>query len=283
MARSHDARSGLVLLLAAGLLLVGCAIGADTPAGSDHADDSSAVVGHVHGLGVDPGDGALYVATHHGLYRMSAPGRLDPVGTLRRDLMGFTIAGPKTFLASGHPAPGEQTANPLGLVESRDGGVSWTQLSRAGESDFHALDTAGLTVYGFDGVLRASGDGGRNWETRAQIAAADIAVNPRDPNMLVATTEKGVVTSMDGGRTFGAAKDPLLVFVAWSAQGTIYGLAPDGAVYASADATSWTKTGTVPSGRPQALGVASDGRVFAATTGGILESRDNARTFTKLS
>jgi hypothetical protein len=279
----QDARAGLALLLVAGLLLAGCGNAAETPAGSDHGDSISAAVGHVHGLGVDPDDGALYVATHHGLYRMSAVGRLDPVGTLRHDLMGFTIAGPKTFLASGHPAPGEQMANPLGLVESRDGGVSWTTLSRSGESDFHALDTAGSTVYGFDGVLRASGDGGRNWQTRAQIAAADIAVNPRDSNMLVATTEEGVVGSTDGGRTFSPAKDPLLVFVAWSALGSVYGLGPDGAVHASADGATWTKTGALLGGRPQALGLASDGRVFAATATGIFESRDNARTFAKLS
>ena len=90
MTRSQGARSGLVVLLAVGLLLAGCANAAETPSGSDHGDEGSALLGHVHGLGVDPGDGALYVATHHGLYRMSAGGRLDPVGTLRRDLMGGT-------------------------------------------------------------------------------------------------------------------------------------------------------------------------------------------------
>lgn len=40
------------------------------------------------------------------------------------DLMGFTVAGPDRFLASGHPGPGADLPEPLGLVESRDGGQS---------------------------------------------------------------------------------------------------------------------------------------------------------------
>lgn len=238
--------------------------------------------GHVHGLGVDPADGGVYVATHHGLFRHAAPDRLDPVGGSRRDLMGFTIAGPRTFLSSGHPAPGEDTPNPLGLVESRDSGNSWTTLALSGESDFHALDAVGTTVYGYDGTLKVSTDGGRSWETRNAPPAADIAVNPNDPGTVAATTDAGVVVSRDGGRTFGAAQGPVLVFVAWSAQGTIYGLAPDSTLHTSTDGVRWTQAATVPGGRPQALATAHDGRVLVATAGGVFESRDNANTVAKL-
>ena len=273
---------GLLALAVSGLLLTACSNTADPPAAAGQGGASSDLLGHVHGVGVDPADGTVYVATHHGLFRLSSAGRLDPVGSTRRDLMGFTIAGPRTFLSSGHPAPGERTPNPLGLVESRDAGNSWTTLSLSGQSDFHALDAAGSTVYGYDGSLKASIDGGRSWQTRGGLAAIDIAANPRSPDMVVATTERGVAASVDGGRTFGPPRGPVLVFVAWSPQGTIYGLAPDGAVHTSTDGTTWTKAGTVPGGRPQALGATGDGRVLAATAGGIVESRDGGRTFTKL-
>lgn len=149
---------------------------------------------------------------------------------------------------SGHPAPGESTPNLLGLVESRDAGDTWTTLALSGQSDFHALD----------------------------------AVNAADPNMLAATTEAGVVLSRDGGRSFGDARQPVVVFVAWSVKGTIYGLGPDSTVHTSADGATWAKAGTVPGGRPQALAATHDGRVLAATAGGVYESRDGARTFIKL-
>lgn len=262
-------------------LLAGCSSTSEQ-AGGVQAESDDPALGHVHGLGVDPADGSVYVATHHGLFRHAASGGLDPVGALRRDLMGFTIAGPSTFLSSGHPAPDEAAPNPLGLVESRDGGNTWTTLALSGESDFHALDAVGATVYGYDGTLKVSTDGGRTWESRASPPAADIAVNPNDPDMIAATTEAGVVVSRDGGRGFGAPQGPVLVFVAWSTRGTIYGLALDSTLYASTDGARWTKAATVPGGRPQALAAAHDGRVLAATEGGVFESRDNARTVTRL-
>lgn len=196
--------------------------------------------------------------------------------------MGFTVAGPRTFLSSGHPAPDERTPNPLGLVKSTDAGHSWINLSLSGQSDFHALDTAGSTVYGYDGTLRASADGGLSWQVRSHVVAGDIAVNPDNPHQVVVSTESGVAASVDGGRSFGPPQAPVVVFVAWSSKGQIYGLAADGTVHSSTPTTTWVRVGSVPGGRPQALGAASDGRVLVATAGGIYESRDDARTFTKL-
>ena len=50
---------------------------------------------HVHGLGVNPADGALFVATHTGLFR--APRgelRATRVADRYQDTMGFTVTGP---------------------------------------------------------------------------------------------------------------------------------------------------------------------------------------------
>ncbi|MEN8652208.1 hypothetical protein ABCR94_16755 [Streptomyces sp. 21So2-11] len=55
--------------------------------------------------------------------------RLTPTGAVRiadryQDTMGFTVTGPRTFLASGRPSPADPTAaSPhLGLIRSTDAG-----------------------------------------------------------------------------------------------------------------------------------------------------------------
>ncbi len=46
------------------------------------------------------------------------------------DLMGFTVAGPGRYLASGHPGLHVDLPQPVGLIETTDGGVTWTPVSR---------------------------------------------------------------------------------------------------------------------------------------------------------
>lgn len=267
------------LASAAVVALTGCA----GPGGSSEAT-TGPVFAHVHGLGVDPADGTVYVASHDGLFR-SGPDGLVPAGAAGRDLMGFTIAGPGTFLSSGHPAPGDDLPQPLGLVESRDGGVSWTALSLTGEVDFHALDAVRDTVYGYDatnGLLRASADGGRSFQDRAALQALDIAVYPADPDLVLATVEGGVTASTDGGRTFAAPTGPQLAYLSWGRDGTVYGLDLDGAVFTSSDrGSTWQRIGAGPGGRPQAV-AAVDGALLTATTSGVFRSEDGGMTFSDL-
>lgn len=47
----------------------------------------------------------------------------------------------------------------MGLIESTDGGHTWTPLSRAGLSDFHVLESNAHLTVGFDGLLRWTTDG----------------------------------------------------------------------------------------------------------------------------
>ena len=107
--------------------------------------------GHVHGLGVNPADGALYVAAHNGLFR-AAPGEAQArlVGTSGKDVMGFSIVGPNRFLGSGHPGEGEDLPPKLGLILSTDAGRTFRPVSLLGEADFHVLRVSGSRVYGFD-------------------------------------------------------------------------------------------------------------------------------------
>lgn len=110
-------------------------------------------IGHVHGLGVDPADGAVYMGTHFGLFRLGPQNTAQRVGGYVRDLMGFTVAGPKTFLGSGHPGAEEASEGApahLGLIRSTDAGRTWSAVSGEGEADFHALQPAGRLLYAYD-------------------------------------------------------------------------------------------------------------------------------------
>ncbi|MEU4478028.1 hypothetical protein AB0F68_08205 [Micromonospora sp. NPDC023966] len=102
--------------------------------------------------------------------------------------MGFAVVGPDSFLASGHPAPGQPGPAHLGLVESRDGGAAWHSLSLAGHADFHLLRTSGGITYGLDSAsdtLMASRDR-VTWDSRSQIDAYDLAVDPTRADAILA-------------------------------------------------------------------------------------------------
>lgn len=284
--RKRPTRLGQIAGVLAAIALATACGGPAEPTAETSSAGGKPVFAHVHGLGVDPADGRTYVATHHGLFRAGADGRLEPVAAVGRDLMGFTVAGPRMFLSSGHPGPGEDVADPLGLVRSTDGGRTWSAVSLAGEVDFHALEVSAGTVFGLDAVrqvLRVSADGGATWQDRAALPALDVAVDPRNPASVLATVRGGVSASHNGGTTFSPPSGPQLAFVSWAPDGTAYGLGLDGGLHTSDDrGGTWRRVGDVPGGRPQAITGLDKVHVLAATTGGIHESRDGGRTFTRI-
>lgn len=246
-------------------------------------------VQHVHGLGVDPGDGVLYAATHSGLFRLPEQGKAARVANRAQDTMGFSIVGPGTFIGSGHPDFREDDVRPplLGLISSDDRGETWDRISLHGKADFHALHAAHGNVYGYDSTSQTfmvSKDR-KEWDRRSKLPMADFAVDPADPDTLLATTEQGVVRSTDGGRKWSpVAGAPTLVVLAWAGQGQLYGVTPEGTVQRSEDGgTTWGERGSV-GGQPEAMTVdVRDGKetlYVAATDRGILASADQGRTFT---
>ena len=99
---------------------------------------------HVHGLGINPADGALFIATHTGLWRSGlGESKSVRVGDNNQDTMGFTVIGRDRFLGSGHPDFRTDLPPLLGLIESNDGGRSWEPISLLGQADFHVLRSAG--------------------------------------------------------------------------------------------------------------------------------------------
>lgn len=240
-------------------------------------------LGHIHGLGINPANGDLYAGTHYGVYRLASGREPELVGDVVQDFMGFTVAGPDHFLGSGHPDQGDRQApSNLGLIESTDGGQSWNSVSLSGEADFHSLESRHNTIYGLDGLTSAllvSGPNG-TWERRAEIRAADIAVSPRTPDEILATTAAGLVRSIDQGRTFSpVAAEPSLTLLSWPDDGPLVGVDPSGKVYTSTDSGASWRAGHELASRPQALLAAGDGLVFVATAAGVHRSEDNGETF----
>jgi photosystem II stability/assembly factor-like uncharacterized protein len=261
------------------LVLAGCGTGAT--AGDHHGGDVT--LEHVHGLDVDPADGALYAGTHYGLVRISPDGELTRIADRVQDFMGFTVVGPEHYLASGHPGAGQDAPGNLGLIESTDGGQTWETLSLAGEADFHALDAVDGGIYGYSGGRLLVSEDGVEWADRGEMRIADLAADPTDPQRVLATTEAGLVVSENAGKDFTAVADaPLLLLVDIAADGgSTAGVAPDGVVFFSTDGgRTWAERGNVD-GAPAAL-TADGEKIYVALGGAVLASTDGGTTFTEL-
>lgn len=247
-------------------------------------NDDGVDLTHVHGLGVNPADGDLYIATHDGLYRIPASG-----GPTRRvadtlgDFMGFTVTGPNTFLASGHPAVGQDSPAHLGLIESADAGRTWKTLSLPGDADFHALRHRHGTVYGYNSVrgqLMVSTDG-TTWQTRSTLGLRDFDVSPADPKALLATTEAGVQRSGDGGVTWAPVGGPPLVLLAWETTDRLWGVGSNELLRSIDGGTSWTPAGRLPG--PVSAFSAHNGTLYAAVhEQGVYRTSDGGATWHKL-
>ena len=239
--------------------------------------------GHVHGLGVNPADGALFVASHNGLFRAGrGESEAKPVGSSGKDVMGFSIAGPNRFLGSGHPGNDENLPSSVGLIASSDAGETFQPVSLLGEVDFHILRGAGTRVYGSDGSsgrFLVSRDAGRSWsEQRPPGTLIDLAVNPRSPDRVVASTDSGLFASGDGGRSWRALGKQIAL-VAWAAPERLFTLEQGGKVAMSSDGgRSFRPAGSAP-GEPATLMAAGNELYVALTDNRVMRSTDGGASW----
>jgi hypothetical protein len=278
MYRPHIALTGIIL--SAALLTGGCA--KDTPATTPPADEDASV-GHIHGLGVDPADDSLYVATHFGLFHIDESGRPNRVADRYQDTMAFTVVGPGQFLGSGHPDLREDLPAHLGLIESTDAGETWTALALQGEADFHILEPAGDALYAYDatsGSLLRTEDRRTFDETYRGPLISVAAVDESAP--LIATDGKGQLLSIDGQsgetRELGG---PTMMYLDTTPDGTLAGIDPDGVVRVSTDTgRTWREVGSID-GQPAAFTISTQGW-YAATEMAAYRSTDDGVTWSRV-
>jgi hypothetical protein len=271
-------------LLAAALCaaLTGC--GGDDGAAEPGVVISDPGVSHIHGLGVNPADDSLVIATHTGMFRV-APGERAPerIGDRRQDTMGFTVTGPDRFLGSGHPDARDGLPPLLGLIRSDDAGRSWDPVSLLGDADFHVLRSAGPRIYGVnatDGQLYVSDDGGRRWATRAPPGdVVDLAPRPGRPGELVASVVDGLHVSRDAGARWRPLDPERIGLLAWPSDDALFLVDAEGAVHRSADGgRSWREAGAA-GGRPAAFVAHGDDLYVALHTNEVRMSQDGGRTW----
>jgi Sortilin, neurotensin receptor 3, len=272
---------GVVGIVSAGALLWQSS-GSDGTFSGVPAGDPGPV--HVHGLGVNPADGALYIATHTGMYRVAADKRkAERVADRYQDTMGFTIVGPNRFLGSGHPdlneAREKNLPSLLGLIESTDSGESWQPISLLGEADFHVLRFAGERVYGYDASndrLLVSADRGRTWnEIERPGPLVDLAVDPGDERRLVATTEEGLFASRDGGESWNRVGEAVGL-LAWPTRDRLYLVAGGGQVFASRNGGRRLEHRGEIGGQPAALLAQTANELYVALHDGTIKRSSDA-------
>ena len=244
---------------------------------------------HVHGLGVNPGDGALFIATHTGLYRSGeGESRSARVGDSHQDTMGFTIVGSNRFLGSGHPDARENLPPLLGLIESTDEGRSWEPISLLGESDFHVLRSAGERVYGYDITndrLMVSSDTGRSWaQVDRPAPLVDLAADPGDSRHVIAAgagdLAQGLYESRDSGRSWERVGEQVGL-LAWPARNRLFLVDGAGDVFLSTDGGGGFERRGAIGGQPAAfLGQGVDELYAALHDGTIKRSTDGGASWT---
>lgn len=265
--------------LAAMTLLVAACGPTQQPAPTRPADDDA--IGHIHGLGIDPADDSLYVATHYGLFHVDRTGDPTRVADRWQDTMAFTVVGPGHFLGSGHPDLSEDLPSHLGLIESTDAGESWTPLAMHGEADFHILEEVRGVLYAYDatsGRLLSSRDR-EHFDVVATRPLISIAAHPQRDYLLVATTGRGELVTIDATTgEFAELGGPTTVLLETTPEGVIVGIDPGGVVRTSRDgARSWSEVGAL--GGPPSAFTISDGDWYAATEDRVLRSSDAGATW----
>ncbi|MGF1661280.1 MAG: F510_1955 family glycosylhydrolase [Kineosporiaceae bacterium] len=242
--------------------------GGAAPAGVATIDLRSEI-DHVHGLAVGAA-GDVLAGTHSGVVRLGTDGSVEPVGRSRDDFMGMT-GDPDTgrLWSSGHPGRGSDLPDPVGLLVSDDGGVTWRPVSLTGDVDFHALGASGDRVVGSGGPagLLVSEDGGRSWREGPALAAAAIVVAGDE---VWATTADGVQHSTDGGFSFRPVPDaPPLVLLSRAADGSMWGIDETGVAWRSPVGGGWESRAVV--GAVEAMVAAGPDLAYAVRDGKLLE------------
>ncbi|WP_426951796.1 F510_1955 family glycosylhydrolase [Bacillus mycoides] len=175
---------------------------------------TSGKIEHIHGIGYARNMPGVSIATHSGI-KVYQNGKWLETTTELHDYMGFQ-ATKNGFFASGHPEPGANFKNPLGLMKSSDGGNTLEKLAFYGESDFHNLavgyNTEAIYLYNerpnskLQQGFYFSTNSGQEWKnSKLQGLSSTIhsfSVHPDQSSVIAVSAKDGVYLSTDYGNTF---------------------------------------------------------------------------------
>lgn len=199
----------------------------------------------VHSLAFVGGDPEHLLFGHHGgLLESRDGGRTWSALPVRDDAMSMTPADDGSIVIAGH----------LVFTASRDGGATWSSIP----ADLPSLDIHGFTrdpadparmwAYLATGGLWASTDFGAHWsEVRTDNVAFPLAVRDGATTRLLGVDANGLVTSIDGGRTWATQGSPPtypMTGLAATLEGrTVYAGALDGLFRSDDGGRTWSPTG----------------------------------------
>jgi len=285
--------------VAVSLALAGCGSGGAGGAGearrSDRLVDFSKKPPYVNALDIDPATKDFLLTTNRGFWRIdpesgkvkrvagavSARGRTAGVGTF----LELLVTGPGRLIGSGHPDRQGTLPSFLGFIESDDGGRRWRVISRLGSADLHKIVLRHDRMYAFDAVLGAlliSTDGGRNFTERftPPELIIDFEVDPTGPERIVASTQRRVFRTTDGGKRWRPIQSGDGTRLAWPAPDALYRADADGTIAVSTSAgDTFTPVGRVRGEPYKFKAVNRDHLYLALSDGTILETRDGGKSW----
>jgi photosystem II stability/assembly factor-like uncharacterized protein len=176
-----------------------------------------------------------------------------------------------------------------GILESRDGGRSWSPLPVSADAMGMRPAADGSIVIAGHEVLIASADGGRTWAPlRSDLPNIDIHAFARDPGeprrMWAYLAEGGVYESPDGGTHWSRVLDghrPFLTAIRSRTGSGLLGIDPfEGLVRSDDGGRTWASLSQPEAFPVFALAATPDGRIVLIGTGDeLLRSSDGGRNW----
>ncbi len=179
---------------------------------------------HLHGLGYINGGPEIVISTHDGLYEYDE-GEWKEATSEKHDYMGFQAIR-EGFFSSGHPEPGSDYENPLGLIKSTDSGASFDKLGFYGEIDFHYLaagyDSNAIYVVNemptkeMAAGLHYTLDEGVTWAKASMNELntefiSNLAAHPSKKELIAIGSKDGIFLSSDYGENFELFNDAQMI------------------------------------------------------------------------
>lgn len=283
-----------LVLMCMALALAGCSATAE-PADDDvravalpaGIEEPPAVVG----IEVNPADGALFLRTRAGVLRVARGARsaqllrgslVDGRRSLPLEPLAFTFVGPNHLLGSGRGRPGSGGSPDLGLIESTDGGRTWTSVAYRGEADLRLIRARGpgLTAYDSAGKrLLSTTDRAQTWrQSNVPGALSDMAVDPADARHLLAVSDGDPLETRDRGESWRPAAGDFQL-LAWPSAERLFLVDGAGAVRVSEDGGAGSRVVGNLGAPARALTAQDARRLWAATERGLLSSSDGGATW----